>query len=745
MNKTLYISIDTTLDYTVECPKLVKRGDILKLQIKVFTDGVLRDLTGQNIDIILQKSDGTLIENTIDIANISNGVVTAILDVQATVVAGLVSGELQLSDESGQESTNTFTFQVNSSLADDVIEVSKDDINTLNQLRDLIATGEMTITEYETHILTIANSIEAIEALGNIKSYIDVNLAALQQENAEAVVNNNNLQTKNSEAITNQAALEQAIEEANEFVANHGDIIDLDNRVDLVESQLSKNTEQISNMSINLKDFGAVGDGEAHTISSILPNVTLSEVQSLNSAATLEDSVDWYAFQKAINSIPYNNTDMNANVGNKIVVPSGKYNISRTIIVKSPIHFIGNSGCGGVSIVSNNAIDYFSLEDATASARFKFENIRFRYLKNNCSGVISPVATLDSIFISCWFEGWGSTTAKGIKGKFTNCIVSHCYFENNEGIVLDTSAYELIITNNIFYKCNTYGIYLIGVNPATYQQSKCIISNNLFEIANAIGLETSLIYASGYKQLIISNNHFMSDSSTQTNRFVRLENCFACIIQGNVMSYFQQHAIYLNNCYSCNVVGNIISDNPTGVSVSGIYSIGGVNNNISCNSFFKLNNGGATSNCIIVSGETSSHIINNIMKESGNGINLTGATTGCVVKDNTINSSVTTPINNTSTGGNNVNYKDNISNVGDSNLTLTDASKDVQIFNVTLTGNRSVTLPTANYIGREFKIIHSASDAYSIDVGGIKNLTQNAWIHIKYDGSAWRIVGYGSL
>lgn len=244
MNKTLYIPIDTTIYDTFECPKLVKRGDILTLRIKVFTDGALRDLTGQNIDIILQKADGTLIENTINIANIANGVVTANLDIQATVAAGIVSGELQLSDESGQESTNTFTFEVKSSLADDVIEVSKDDINTLNQLRDLIETGEMTIAEYETHILAIANSIEAIEALGNIKAYIDTNLDALENENAEAVANINNLQTKNSEAITNQAALEQAIEEANTFVANHGDIIDLDNRVNQNTAQLSDVVQQ---------------------------------------------------------------------------------------------------------------------------------------------------------------------------------------------------------------------------------------------------------------------------------------------------------------------------------------------------------------------------------------------------------------------------------------------------------------------------------------------------------------------
>lgn len=202
MQNTLYIPIDTTIDNPVECEKLVKRGDTVVLNIKVFNNGSLTDLTGQSIDLILKKSDGTLIQKEIDTTNISNGTVTAKLDIQATVVAGLVSGELQLSDSDGQNSTNTFTFNVSTSIADNVIEISKNDINILNELRQLIANGEAVIAQYEEHILAIANSIEAIEALQNIKSYIDTNLAALESNNAQAVVNINNLKAENDKAPT---------------------------------------------------------------------------------------------------------------------------------------------------------------------------------------------------------------------------------------------------------------------------------------------------------------------------------------------------------------------------------------------------------------------------------------------------------------------------------------------------------------------------------------------------------------
>jgi hypothetical protein len=289
--KTLYIPIDTTIYDTVECPKLVKRGDILRLQIKVFTDGVLRNLTGQNIDIILQKADGTLIENTIDIANISNGVVTAILDVQATVVAGLVSGELQLSNESGQESTNTFTFEVNSSLADGVLEVSKEDINTLNQLRDLIATGETTIAEYETHILAIANSIEAVEALENIKSYIDINLANLQQENAEAVVNIANETTQNSQAVQNIADLT----EKNSTATSNISALDSKNSTasSNISSLDSKNSTATSNISaLDAKNSAASTnvanlDSKNATATSNISNLDLKNDRAETNIATL--------------------------------------------------------------------------------------------------------------------------------------------------------------------------------------------------------------------------------------------------------------------------------------------------------------------------------------------------------------------------------------------------------------------------------------------------------------------------
>jgi hypothetical protein len=201
VQKTLYIPLDTTIDDTVECEKLIKRGDTLVLQLKIFTNGALSNLTDQAIDLILKKSDGTLIQKVI--TNISNGIITAILDLQATNVPGQVFGETQLTDSNGQISTNTFIFTVNESVANDVIVASKYDIQVLNDLRSAITDVENKITQYSAHVSAISNSIEAIEALINIKAYIDTNLPILQNENGEATANISNLDIKNTLAKTN--------------------------------------------------------------------------------------------------------------------------------------------------------------------------------------------------------------------------------------------------------------------------------------------------------------------------------------------------------------------------------------------------------------------------------------------------------------------------------------------------------------------------------------------------------------
>jgi hypothetical protein len=53
---------------------------------------------------------------------------------------------------------------------------------------------------------------------------------------------------------------------------------------------------------VSVKEYGAIGDGVFHKIRDVDPSITLEQVQSLNPTATLDNSIDWFAIQKAINA-----------------------------------------------------------------------------------------------------------------------------------------------------------------------------------------------------------------------------------------------------------------------------------------------------------------------------------------------------------------------------------------------------------------------------------------------------------
>lgn len=233
MDNTLYIPIDTSIKKTVECQKLVKKGETLEFIIRIFTNGALADLTGESADIILIKSDGTRIERTIDKTNIANGTITVNLGRQPSLVAGYVTGEVQIYKDGSLDITNNFTYKVDESLADGIVEISEDDIEVLADLRNLIDKGKITIEKYEELVLAIGNSIEAIEALVNIKSYLELRLPALESANAQAVVNIESLKTGNNKADSNIVTL--------------GELNDNAEKLKLILSTLTTENEKANN------------------------------------------------------------------------------------------------------------------------------------------------------------------------------------------------------------------------------------------------------------------------------------------------------------------------------------------------------------------------------------------------------------------------------------------------------------------------------------------------------------------
>lgn len=238
MQKTLYIPIDTTLNYEFECPLLVKKYDTLKFKFAIFSLGILQDLNGQTVDLILYKKDGTTIQKTI--TNTTLNIATIILDKNASACIGEVLGEIVITDAGGQVTSNIFKFNVSNSLTEDIEIKSKDDITTIEDMRALIAT-------YKNEISAIGESTQAVEALNNITTYIDTNLSELTSKNAAAVKNVTDLKKENDRADTNIPGLTNLNDTAEEKLQEFREF-DTSNIVTTLRdhgSQLNENTQEL--------------------------------------------------------------------------------------------------------------------------------------------------------------------------------------------------------------------------------------------------------------------------------------------------------------------------------------------------------------------------------------------------------------------------------------------------------------------------------------------------------------------
>lgn len=65
----------------------------------------------------------------------------------------------------------------------------------------------------------------------------------------------------------------------------------------------------------------------------------------------------------------------------------------------------------------------------------------------------------------------------------------------------------------------------------------------------------------------------------------------------------------------------------------------------------------------------------------------------------------------------------------------------------TLTADRTLTLVTTNAVAgkTKFRITRTGSGAFNLIVGGLKNLVQNTWCDVVYNGSAFVLSAYGAL
>jgi len=82
---------------------------------------------------------------------------------------------------------------------------------------------------------------------------------------------------------------------------------------------------------------------------------------------------------------------------------------------------------------------------------------------------------------------------------------------------------------------------------------------------------------------------------------------------------------------------------------------------------------------------------------------------------------------------------------GDVDVTLVSTDAETQIFNTTLTANRTVNLPASNVRkGDRFRIIRTGTGAFTLNVGGVKTIPAStaATVDVQHNGSVWQLAGY---
>ena len=220
MNRQLNLKIDVDSRKVTKYNDLIKVGDTVTLSITLTSKGNTVSLSGETVKLFLKKEDNKKVEQSV---NVSGNTITCTLSAQATTKVGQVVGELTFMGSNTKLTSSSFTFEVEGAISQEVLEESKDSIETFNKVISTLNEANTLIEQYREAVEPIAGTTESVKALNNIKTYIDTNLSVLQDSNTKA---------------------EENIEVLREFA----------NVVEVVED-VAKLKEDVSNNTASLKDL----------------------------------------------------------------------------------------------------------------------------------------------------------------------------------------------------------------------------------------------------------------------------------------------------------------------------------------------------------------------------------------------------------------------------------------------------------------------------------------------------------
>jgi hypothetical protein len=265
---------------------------------------------------------------------------------------------------------------------------------------------------------------------------------------------------------------------------------------------------------LNLKDFGAVGNGSADDRPAIIlwlnqieatgkpgfiPSGTYRVSTGIQHNITKNHNITAATNATLVNSIGMT-TSILRFVGNgstQLVWNGGKFDASFGTYVP---------GAGSSTCLSLNSISKFSISDTY------FYGGILPYSSSNADSGITWVNCNSGSVTSCWFEGFADIgvypSGGSVDGGTDNTgdsIISSCYFNNcSNGINAKRECTGLIISKNIFNKCSTAIATSEALSGVDWFKpgERGVISENIFQTC-VTGLRLNWT-----KNWLVSNNVF---------------------------------------------------------------------------------------------------------------------------------------------------------------------------------------------------------------------------------------------
>lgn len=129
----------------------VKQLDSVFFIIQITESGAVKNITEQTIRLFAKKNDGKIVvqRTDINIINPTEGKVSINLLNAALQCTGLVTFELEISDNTGTISTANFILKVQEKIANDKVIESTNEIGVLKEIEDYVAQAKIEIQEFK--------------------------------------------------------------------------------------------------------------------------------------------------------------------------------------------------------------------------------------------------------------------------------------------------------------------------------------------------------------------------------------------------------------------------------------------------------------------------------------------------------------------------------------------------------------------------------------------------------------------